>query len=248
MSINELFTNETQETSTNARQLSGTAELTHIANNVAMSIIRSMETDIETYRPRISESALDSKKMDALLDEFRPWCDIEEDSLLRNLDEKTVDGMLKSQQSKRSRLKNKAMTLDNYTNLMSAAIAENLIRELYSMPKNTGYHGRRASALDYTPAELEAFEADQEALRREIRNIQSKKSIMKSKADFDEASEHWLALLKAEQTLKDLRVGGRSVDHTKVALTEMLDGIDLEHLKSADAKELLAAIKNMAAE
>lgn len=248
MSINELFTNENRETSASARQLSGTAELTHIANNTAVRIINSMGADIESYRPRIAESALDSKKMDALLDEFKPWADIEEDSQLRHLDEKTVDGMLKSQQSKRSRLKGKTMTLDNYTHLMSAAIAENLIRELYNMPKNASHYGRRATALNYTPAELEAFAADQEALRREIRNIQSKKSIMKSKADFDEASEPWLALLKAEQMLKDLRVGGRSVDHTKNALTEMLDGVDLEHLKAADAKELLAAIKSMAAE
>lgn len=248
MSINELFTNENREMPTSARQLSGTAELTHIANSIARSILNSMEANIETYRPRIAESALDSKKMDALLDEFRPWTDIEEDSPLRHLDEKTVDGMLKSQQSKRSRLKGKTMTLDNYTNLMSAAIAESLIRELYNMPKNASYGSRRATSLDYTPAELEAFAADQEALRKEIRNIQSKKSIMKSKADFDESSEHWLALLKAEQTLKDLKVGGQSVDRTKNALAKMLDGIDLEHLKAADAKELLTAIKGMTTE
>lgn len=250
MSINELFGNENKEVSTNTRMLSGTAELTRVAGNIATEIIRSMEDQIDDYRDRIAKSATDTKEMDALLDEFRPWTDIEEDDLLRNLDDDTVEGMLKSQQSKRSRLKGKQMTLDNYRSLMTATIAESLLRELYDKPKQatTGYH--RSGSLDYTPAQLESLAADQEALRREIRNVQSKKSIMKSKADFDEASERWMQLLKAEQMLKDLRVDIRGtstieVDHTKNKLQEMLGDVDVEHLKASDSKELLAKIMGM---
>ena len=249
MSINELFGNETQETTTNPRALNGTAELTRVSSNIAVSIIRSMEEQIDVYRDRIGESAKDSSAMDKLLDEFRPWTDIEEDSQLRFLDDDTVESMLKSQQSKRSRCKSKAMTLDNYKSLMTATIAEHLLRELYNKPKAAHMGPRRAGIVDYTPAELEAFEADQEALRKEIRNVQSKKSIMKSKADFDESDERWLALLKAERMLKDLRVGGTTtvveVDTTKTKLAEMLDGIDLEHIKAGDSKELLNSIKEM---
>ena len=249
MSINELFGNENQEMNANPRILGGTAELTRISKNIALNIVRSMEQQIDTYKPRISESATDAKKMDELLDEFRPWVDIEEDSPLRDLDDDTVESMLKSQQSKRSRCKAKQMTLDNYIALMTATIAESLLRELYNKPKSAAFGHRATRALDYTPAQLEEYEADQEKLRKEIRNVQSKKSIMKSKADFDESSEQWLALLKAEQMLKDLRVGGHStvveVDRTKEALAAKLDGVDLEHLKAADSKELLKDIMSM---
>lgn len=250
MSINELFGTESKEMTTNTRMLSGTAELTRVAGNISTNIIRSMEEQIDDYRDRIAKSATDSKEMDALLDEFRPWVDLEEDHPLRFLDDETVEGMLKSQQSKRSRTKGKQMTLDNYRALMTATVAESLLRELYDKPKQatTGYH--RSGSLDYTPAQLEALAADQEALRREIRNVQSKKSIMKSKADFSEASERWMQLLKAEQMLKDLRVdfrGGSTVevDHTKNALQELLGDVDVEHLKAADSKELLAKIVGM---
>jgi hypothetical protein len=244
MSINELFAPETNETTANARTLSGTAELTRIAGNIASNIIRSMEDDIDNYRARIPETAADSKKLDELLDEFRPWVDIEDEHPLRYLSDETVESMLKSQQSKRSRCKSKEMTLDNYRSLLTAAIAENLLRELYDKPKSAAFGNRRTGTLDYTPAELEMFADDQEALRKEIRNVQSKKSIMKSKANFDESSEQWQQLLKAEQMLKDLRGSGQviEVDRVRDTIAEKLDGIDLEHIKAADAKELLASI------
>lgn len=247
MSINELFGTETQETTPNARLLNGTAELTRIANNAATSIVRKMEESIDTYRERIALSATDTKELDAIIDEFKPFADIDEDSILRNLDDRTVEGMLKSQQSKRSRSKSKTMTLDNYVTLLTAAIAEDILREIYNKPKAAHVGFRTAGTIDYTPAQLEAFAEDQEALCREIRNIQSKKSIMKSKENFDPSSERWQSLLKAELMLKNLRIGGHStvveVDTTKNALSEMLDGVDLEHIKAADAKELLNAIK-----
>lgn len=254
MSINELFTTTNGGISTNARMLNGTAELTRISNKIATTIIRSMEEQIDVYKDRIAKSATDAKEMDAILDEFRPWTDIEEDNVLRNLDDTTVESMLKSQQSKRSRTKGKSMTLDNYRTLMTATIAEQLLRELYDKPKSQSFSNRRAGTLDYTPADLERFADDQEALRREIRNVQSKKSIMKAKADFDETSEQWAALLKAEQMLKDLRTGAAStiveveVDRTRNKLAELLTDVDLEHIKAADAKELLGTIKSLISE
>lgn len=250
MSINELFGTNEANANVNHRSLPGTAELTAVAANAAHRIVKAMEADIETYRPRIQKSASDSKELEAIIDEFRPLHEIGEDHLLRNLDSETVESMLKSQQSKRSRTKSKAMTLDNYINLLTAAIAEDILREIYNMPKQAGGFSRSTSMVDYTGAQLEALGADQEALRREIRNIQSKKSIMKSKADFSEADPKWLALLKAEQQLKDLRVGGRSnvikVDETKDALSELLAGTDISKLKSADAHALLERIAAMA--
>ena len=248
MSINELFGTNT-ETTTNARTLSGTAALTQVASAGAAHAIRRMEADIENYRDRIALSATDSAELDKLIDELKPLVDIESDDPLRFLDEDTVESMLKSQQSKRSRAKGKAMTLDNYKTLMTAAIAEDILRELYNKPKQAG-GAKRRGAVEFTAEQLDALSADQVQLRKEIRNIQSKKSIMKSKADFDESSEAWQQLLTVESMLKGLRVGGRGstvveVDTTKDALADVLDGVDIEHLKAADAKELLARISEL---
>lgn len=248
MSINELFGTNT-ETTTNARTLSGTAALTQVASAGAAHAIRRMEADIENYRDRIALSATDSAELDKLIDELKPLVDIESDDTLRFLDEDTVESMLKSQQSKRSRAKGKAMTLDNYKTLMTAAIAEDILRELYNKPKQAGGTKRRGS-VEFTAEQLDALAADQVQLRKEIRNIQSKKSIMKSKADFDESSEAWQQLMTVESMLKGLRVGGRGstvveVDTTKDALAGVLEGVDIEHLKAADAKELLARISEL---
>lgn len=250
MSINELFGTNEAITTTN-RGLHGTAELTNVASAAAHRIVKAMEADIETYRPRIQKSAQDTRELNAIIDEFKPLYDLDEDHVLMNLDDETVEGMLKSQQSKRSRAKSKAMTLDNYVTLLTAAIAENILRDIYNKPKSAGGFQRASGSVDYTIEQLEALGNDQEALRREIRNIQSKKSIMRSKADFDEADPRWHALLKAEQQLKDLRVGGRhatvvEVDKTKDALGELLAGKDISKLKSADAHALLEQIAAMA--
>ena len=251
MSINELFGTNNVNVTTNARSLPGTADLTAGATTAAHTLLKRMEADIEKFRPIIQESSTDSKAMDNLLNEMAPYVDIEDDSILRHLDDATVEAMLKSQQSKRSRAKSKLMTLDNYITLLTASIAEEILRDIYNKPKATGYQ-RTAGTVDYTGAQLEMLAEDQEALRREIRNIQSKKSIMKSKAEFSESDERWLALLKAEQQLKDLRVGGHSaavieVDKTKDALSELLAGKDISKMKSAEAHELLERIAAMTA-
>lgn len=250
MSMNELFGANNTNAFANARSLPGTAELTATATAIAHRIIKAMEEDIENYRDRIQKSSVDTKELESIIDDFKPFADIEDDSILRNLDDETVEGMLKSQQSKRSRTKSKTMTLDNYTTLLTAAIAEDILRELYNKPKAAGGFRRAAGTVDYTGAQLEALAEDQEALRKEIRNIQSKKSIMKSKADFSESDERWLALLKAEQQLKDLRIGGATthvveVDKTKDALTEMLAGADLSDIKAADARKMLEDISRL---
>ena len=247
MSINELFGTNEATVNYSARSLPGTAELTAFATNAAHRMLKAMEEDIEVYRPRIQQSSLDSKAMDEIIDEFGEFIAVEDDSILRTFSEEQVESMLKSQQSKRSRTKSKAMTLDNYITLLTAAIAENVLRDIYNKPKSAGGFHRKAGSVDYTGAQLEALAEDQEALRKEIRNIQSKKSIMKSKADFDESDERWLALLKAEQQLKDLRVGGTTthvveVDTTKNAISELLADTDISKLKSADAHELLERI------
>ena len=107
-----------------------------------------------------------------------------------------------------------------------------------------------SGSVDFTDEQLEKLKEDQERLKKEIRNVQSKKSIMKSKADFSEEDPRWQALLVAEEQLKSIRVStGRTqvvkVDETKDALAEKLADIDIEHLKAGESKELLAQIRAM---
>ena len=249
MSINEMFNTTENETTTNSRSLAGTAQLTSLANALVAECIKKLNDNLDEYRDEFMESQKDHNAMDALLAKLLDY-DTVDVEFIKELDEATVDGMLKSQQSKRSRAKSKAMTMDNYKSMMAGAVAENRIRKATGKVKSAGGARRMSGSVDFTAEQLEELKEDQEALRKALRNVQSKKSIMKSKADFSEENPRWQALLVAEEQLKAIRVStGRTqvvkVDETKDALAEKLADVDIEHLKAADSKELLAQIKEM---
>lgn len=244
--MNELFAGSTQTaTSTNGGTLAGTQQLTSTASVIADSVMVQANSDIETYASMIKESQSDASVLDKLV---AATYDIDTVSVdfLKSLDEDTLDGMLKSQQSKRSRCKSKEMTLDNYKSMLTAAIAERLIRMAIGKDKSA-YVGRAAGDVSYTDERLAALASDQDALRKEIRNVQSKKSIMKSKAGFDETSDRWQALLVAENQLKSIRsdapVALRVVDPLRVQLTELLAEVDEQVMSARQLKELVASIK-----
>lgn len=243
--LNEMFAMNANETATAAgsRSLAGTAQLTSIANNIVAEVLKKVDADAETYKERIVDSQTDNNVMDDLIREVYDLESVDV-NFLKELDEKTLNAMLKSQQSKRSRTKGKTMTMDNYRNLMAGSVAELLLRQVMGKPKSSLGYRRASGSIEYTAEELEALKNDQDALKREIRNIQSKKSIMKSKADFDETAERWVQLLAAEESLKSMRVGGTRVktvvvDTTKEKLLEELGDKEVDSLKSADMKELL---------
>lgn len=242
--LNNLFAADNSTATISGRGLTGTAQLTSIASDIATKVIKEMNDNIEEYADRIKKSQADNSTMDALINDIYNLETVDID-FLKDLNEETLDGMLKSQQSKRSRCKSKAMTMDNYKALMTGAIAENLIRMASGKEKSTGAR-RHTGTIEYTIEQLQILEADQEKLRKEIRNVQSKKSIMKSKADFNENDERYQQLLRVEQQLKDMRVGTTTevveVDTTKNKLNELLDGVDLAALHAKDSKELLNSI------
>ena len=248
--INEMFnTVENNETTTNARSLAGTAQLTSVANTLVADCMAKLSEQLDDYKELFMESQKDHNAMDKLLALLIDFDSIDVE-FISSLDEQTVDGMLKSQQSKRSRAKNKLMTMDNYKNMMAGAIAENLIRKATGKVKMATGIRRASGSLDFTEEELEQLKEDQERLKKEIRNIQSKKSIMKAKEDFTEEDEHWKRLLEVEEQLKSLRVSTRAtrvvkVDETKEKLASAFADVDLEHIKAADSKALLAQIKEM---
>lgn len=241
--LNEMFAANTNEsTTTGARSLAGTAQLTSIANTISQELINKISTDTETYGEQFENSKTDHNAMDSLINNMMDLSTVETE-FLKELDEETLNSMLKSQQSKRSRSKNKVMTIDNYRNLMSGAVSELLIRQAMGKAKSSMGYRRAPGSVEYTAEELEMFKNDQEALKREIRNVQSKKSIMKSKTDFSEEDERWGQLLAAEETLKGMRVGGGVktvvVDKTGEQLKAELGDKDIDSLKAADAKALL---------
>ncbi len=240
----EMFAANTNETTTtNNRSLAGTAQLTSLANSIVSELITKIDADLENYKEKFEASKTDHNAMDALIAEAYDLSSVDVE-FIKELGDEVQNAMLKSQQSKRSRCKSKTMTLENYRSLMSGAVAELLLRQAMGKAKTTLGYRRASGSIEYTAEELEQFKNDQDALKREIRNVQSKKSIMKSKAAFEETDERWVQLLAAEESLKSLRVGGTSVktvvvDTTKEKLLEELGGKEVDSLKSADMKALL---------
>lgn len=250
--LNTMFEAETETATTNHRGLTGTAQLTTVATEIANDIVRNIDSDFDTYAELFKESKTDSNALDKLISETYDLSTVDVE-FLKELDEATLDGMLKSQQSKRSRAKGKAMTLDNYRAMLVGAIAENLIRLATGKPKTASGARRAAGVVTYTAEELEEMAKDQERVRRELRNVQSKKSIMKRKADFNEEDPHWQELLEAEAQLKSIREassGTRVVmtDETKNNLKELFGDTDISKLKASDSKAMLEKIQELIAD
>lgn len=248
--INGMFTetNGTTET-TNSRSLSGTAQLTNLAMELGNKVMQFIndglsneDTTIVDYHANLlNKSKTDHGAMDELIDESHVL-DFAAGKIefLKELDEATIEGMLKSQQSKRSRAKGKQMTKDNYMSMLTGAIAENLIRLATGKEKQAAR--RMAGEVNYTEETLQKLAGDQDALRKELRNIQSKKSIMKSKEGFSEESDGWKNLLAAEAALKGIRVAGAGgtktieIDTTREKLAVFFNGFNPEELDISDKK------------
>ena len=246
--MNELFSTEVAEGATKSvRALEGTAQLTSLANEIVSSIMKTVECDIETYKPMIAASKESHDAMDDLVNKVYDLT-IVDISFLTALDTTVLENMLRSQQSKRSRAKGKDMTMDNYRNMMNAAVAENLIRKALGKSKTVSFSVRRSSKLDFTEEELQELAKNQGEVRREIRNVQSKKSIMKSKEGFSEDSEAWQQLCELEAKLKSIRTEWTpepKQDKTQGKLAEMLKDIDPDSMKAVDVKALLAQVKEL---
>lgn len=249
--INNIFATASSNTnSENSRSLAGTARLTSVANNLAGEFMAKLS---ELDENSVVAAMHDNNLLDELIRSTITIDVTDEDrEFFAELDDKTADGMLKSQQSKRSRCKSKDMTQENFRSMVSAAIAELIIRDVYGKTKNAAVGGGRRADVGYTDDELEQLANDQEALKRAIRNVQSKKSIMKSKAGFDETSEGWLQLLEVEAQLKERRVATTrtktvKVDETKAAVAQLLTDVDIDKMKAADARELLSKILGLTA-
>lgn len=233
----------------NGNQMSYTAALTNVATTTARGMLTIFNEDPDKWQARVLESQESHDVMDELIAEI---ADLSKDdaSFLEGEDEETIDKMIKSQQSKRSRAKSREMTMDNYLTMLTGAIAENLLRIVANKPKSAGGVARRINVIP-TEEEMAMLANDPEALGRMIRNVQSKKSIEKRRDGFSEESERWQDLLIAEDMLKGLRDGhnieAEQAIETNKQVEELLGTIETKELKAAEAKDMLESIKQMLA-
>lgn len=236
-----------------ANQLSKTARLTNVSTAIANEIMATILSDRETYGPQIIASQKSHDAMDDLINEVYE-IKVDDYDFLKTVDSEEVDKMIRSQQSKRSRAKSKAMTKDNYLNMMIGAVAENLLRLAGGKPKSSG-GGAVMGDIGFSPEDLDNLAQFPDELKKAIRNVQSKKSIYKAKANFDATSARWNQLLRAEQQLKEVRdrVNGIANEEAQQALQakrqaeELLATTDFGEVAPDEAVTLLNQLKDLLA-
>ena len=231
-------------------------KLTYAATQLAREAFEIVSADEENYSDRIVLSKTDGTTLDTLLKEVVDIPDMPD--LFAGLDPIDLNNMLKSQQSKRSRCKSAAMTVDNYKKMMTAAIAELIIRGELGTEKSDRKTGVRKPSRELTTEYVELLANDQEELKRELRNVQSKKSILKKKGKIAEGEDNydtWQKLCEDEAMLKANRIGAVpqvakvvEINVTKDAVTGLLKDVDITKLKAGDSKDLLAKIAELVAD
>lgn len=204
MSENLFVATESNENERSTRILPGSAELTTQAFAIASDIMQNINDNVDEFGEDFEASKSDSNAMDRIISNSPMYARADVAWLKEHTDE-TLAGMLKSNQSKRSRLKTKVMTVNNYKSLLTAAISEMLVRKATNTPKSV--RSASSGTCDFSPEAIEKLAADQDDLRREIRNQQSKISIAKKRAGDDfETDERFIALKAGLEQLMSVRV------------------------------------------
>lgn len=250
--IDTLFMDNVQaNTFSGANQLGKTAQLTQVATMIANKIMAEVTANPEEYQAKVLASQKSHDAMDDLIGELYT-IKYEDGEFLYDEDADDLEKMIRSQQSKRSRSKAKVMTRENYMTMMTGAVAELILRDVAGKPKSAG-GGAAMGDIGFSDEDLQQLAQFPDDLKKAIRNVQSKKSIMKSKADFNADSPRWQQLLRAEQQLKEVRdrsMGAVSKQAEEALskqkqLEEML--VAAETASPDEAKNLLDAVREMLA-
>ena len=244
-------TEETVNVSNAGNQLDKTGDLTKLATKHVNDALKLMDTTDAVTVEEVEAAKIDHDDMDYLVSQLIDLKSINID-FLKDTSEDELEKMIRSQQSKRSRAKAKGPSVENFKTMMIGAVAESLLRLAANKPKGQG-GGFAAGEINYTDAQIEEFKTNADKLKKEIRNVQSKKSIMKSKADFDEQSPRYQELLQAEELLKTIRDGStptitkeaEDAIAIKSELEEAVEDLDVDGLSEEDAKLLLAKVKDI---
>lgn len=193
--------------------------------------------------------------MDAALNSHSPLASADH-NWTTAFSEEELTKMLKSQQSKRSRLKSKDMTQANFMSSVEAAAAERILRLALGKEKNVQTGVVRLDLNELTEEQAQFFTDNQQALGKAIRNVQSRKSQALSKG-MEATDDMFVALCEYEAKLKELRVSTARVTTVEVykltpeqeerinaasAVETLLVDVDIDKLKVADCRALLHAI------
>ena len=137
--LSKLFTDETtvRQVVGGSNQLGATAQLTALATDIAKEVATKVLANPEENEPQILASQRSHDAMDELINDFYNLEEVDIE-FLRNEDEDTIDKMIRSQQSKRSRAKAKATTHKSWMAMMTGAVAENLLRLASGKAKQSG--------------------------------------------------------------------------------------------------------------
>jgi len=217
---------------------SETIRMTEVASMIALNVLQRVKAK-EWTEEEVVAIAKDHDKMDNFL-KVNNIVELEKFDCIKGLDEELVERMLKSQQSKRSRAKSKELTESVFVAMLVGAICENALRDTYN--KEKGHFGA-AKGGELTEEDFQRLADNQGDLAKAIRNVQSKRSIAKSKIGFDENSESYQQLIVTEERLKSLRTGTQG--SALLPIRALLVDIDFDNMKAADAKALLAKINQL---
>lgn len=235
---NTLFTNPGQET-TGLRRLDCTAALVQYSDEKARNLLNTVNGNKE-FEDLLKQSFSDSSAQDKLIADVLGSLSTESVS---EADEPQLKKLLASQQSKRSRAKGKDMTVANYLAMMSAAIAETIIRTTLGQPRGTA--GQTGTALVVlTDEELQAYSKDLDLTNRKIRSLQSWCSTHKHLGV--DGPEY--AIVRGNiAALQALRPASTSIKVVKEdpRITEIrskLSNVDISKLKAAEKDALVESI------
>ena len=222
-----------------SRRLDYTPALIDRANTRASEIMLKGSEHAELANKVIGEG--NTNDLLDLIKATVPEGQIESDAaLLEGCDDDQLGRLLESRRSDRSKAKKKGLSSSVVTckTYISAMYAELMIRAKTGKP----YTGA-AATQDY---DVEQLAADQDALTRKIKSLQSKQCRLGKLADYDAAAKAELDEVKAEiARLNELRVGTRRSSKTVLkdasidAIRETLKSIDPATLPEAEQAKFL---------
>lgn len=220
---------ETTTTSPKARTIAVTPQLNGIAQTRAVEFIKLGSTFPERANKVV---AGDTAELHALLVEnFESQIDADS-QILKGLDDDVLDRLLESRRSDRSKARSKTNQMDGLLKFVSAMYAELMIRNITGKP----FSGSSSDVLD---------EADNDAVSRKIKSLQSKACRLRKTAPFVPDDQVELDLVQNEiDRLNSIR---------GVTTTKLKEKIDIGAIKQAleslpddqmteQMKELLAKI------
>jgi hypothetical protein len=170
---------------------------------------------------------------------------LEASKMLSGATEDQLSRLLESRRSDRSKTKSKGLrkSVQNAQTFLSAMYAELVVRQAWNKPYNPV-----SAEVDF-----EGLEADQDALNKKIKSLQSKKSRLSKTAEFvPEDAEMLEEVLEEIDRLVSLRVGTPKVSGKTIikstdvdTIREALKKLDTSGMDKAEVDKIEAMMKKL---